>query len=151
MTQDTQKLLEKINENRKIISEQVAESDQNTLSHQEVEPEKNTSKTQREFQKHQRRIQQSLEIEFKQKEQYRKFLFVWVVIVSNILLLCWIGILVCQIVFLKQSLSDSVLISGGITIAAEFLGLVAIMFKYVFSPTKDVSDYVQENRKIIDD
>lgn len=82
--------------------------------------------------------------ELQQKQSLRKT-SMWIAIIS--LLVFGIAIIGLYITLLYRNVqfSDKLLIGITVTMFTSILGLVTIIFKYSFSKTKDVTDYLKDS------
>lgn len=83
-----------------------------------------------------------VEEEYKQKKRFRLFatiIALFLVVYSIVFITLLFGYLVVCRGYIPES---SVLIAISVTFIANIIGLATIVFKYVFSSTKETTDYI---------
>lgn len=95
--------------------------------------------TTEEFDKHQRTIRQYIIDEYESKMFYRKFSF-WSIIGITFSLLVFIYLF---LFFKSSSTPISFLITLTLSVFANLMALIGIVFKYVFSSTTEITDYAK--------
>lgn len=111
------------------IEEQLNENSQDTYSN---------------FRQHQDSVRASYVRELKQKENYRKILFYFVI---GLLAIFIVGVFLLYryLLVVREYIPSDVVLTGlSVTLAVNIIGLMSIVFKYVFSDTKDTSRYLEE-------
>lgn len=102
----------------------------------------NTFDNLEDFNEHINKMTAIVEEEYKQKKRFRLFatiIALFLVVYSIVFITLLFGYLVVCRGYIPES---SVLIAISVTFIANIIGLATIVFKYVFSSTKETTDYI---------
>ncbi|MBF0715348.1 hypothetical protein [Gemelliphila palaticanis] len=97
-----------------------------------------------EFSSHKQYIALLIEEELDQKMQFRKYCLYATGILLGLFFILLIILYVYLLLYKGYEPSDKVLITLSVTVFSSILGLVTIVFKYLFSNTKDTTDYIHK-------
>lgn len=137
-----------------LLAQQITENNTNTLGSddtsgvkEQILENKNTTNTFQDvatFNKHVDAMRNLIEAEFKQKRTFRSWatgisLFLVVYSIVAITALFW------YLIVKRNHIPDkTVLIGLSVSLIANVIGLTTVVFKYVFSSTKDTTDYISK-------